>query len=198
MGGRLRNLHGDDIKYMEERHIQAFFKVKMSNRDRAMFRLMYHYGLRASEPGLLEMQDWDPVDQSLYIHRLKGSRSSRYRPVPIVVHALKIWLRERGNEPGPMFPSRNRDPETGKNLPISRKQIFKRVREICKAAGIPRELAHPHALKHSCGTHLYEKGQDLLAIQDWIGHKSAQNTRIYVDPSGRARDAVTAALKDWK
>ena len=46
---------------LQEEEMQRFFDVIDSRRDRAIFRLMYHAGLRASEIGLLEIRDYTPT-----------------------------------------------------------------------------------------------------------------------------------------
>ena len=60
----------NELKYLSEQQIEALFRVIKSPRDRAMFRLMYHRGLRASEPGLLDLGDWHDEDASLFLRRL--------------------------------------------------------------------------------------------------------------------------------
>lgn len=49
----------------------------LSLRDKAFFRLMYHHGLRAIEPGKLTLYDFrpDPGKPRLRVVRLKGSVS---------------------------------------------------------------------------------------------------------------------------
>jgi len=76
----------NELKYLSEQQIEALFRVIKSPWDRAMFRLMYHRGLRASEPGLLDLGDWHDEDASLYVRRLKGSKSARYPLLPAGRH----------------------------------------------------------------------------------------------------------------
>ena len=52
-----------------------------------------------------------------------------------------------------------------------------------KTAGIPLAQCHPHILKHSCGTHMYEKTKSLPAVQKWLGHVSGASTLIYMEMS---------------
>jgi site-specific recombinase XerD len=66
----------------------------------------------------------------------------------------------------------------------------------CKLAGIAKEKAHPHALKHSCGTHLSELGEDVQIIQDHLGHRSIQNTIIYLEVTNKAQTAAAARMRE--
>src|SRR5215510_7946036 len=41
----------------------------------------------------------------------------------------------------------------------------------------------PHTLRHACATHNYERGVDLVAIQQMLGHWQIGTTMRYVSPS---------------
>ena len=57
----------------------------------------------------------------------------------------------------------------------------------------------PHSLRHACATRNYERGVDLVAIQQMLGHWTVASTMRYVRPSetfieDAYRQAVSAAL----
>jgi site-specific recombinase XerD len=179
-------------KYLTTEEISAFFKVITDLRDRALFRIIYHRGLRAHEPGRLRLSDFQAKDGKLSVTRGKGSTGGAYRLCEEELRSLRAYVRyNRGTAAGPLFLSRN-------GRAISRVQVWRLMQRYCKAAGIEPEKAHPHALKHSCGTHLAERGEDLLEIQDHMGHRNVANTRIYIDTTNKKREARGERLRDWK
>jgi integrase len=184
-----------DSQYLTRSEKDRLFNVIKSPRDRAIFRLVYHRGLRASEPGLLKLSDWNDRDRLLFVRRGKNSIERDYRLTAVERTALRAWLKIRGNEPGPLFPSRQ---ERAGGLGIHRNRLDQLLREYCAKAGIRPEKAHMHVLKHSCGTHLSELGVSADAIQDCLGHRAASSTQVYMHFSQRRRDEIAARLENWR
>ena len=177
---------------METEELRDFFKAIKSKRDRAMFRLVYHRGLRAHEVALLEMRDFRDRDGVLFVHRGKGSISREHSLNDEELRCLRAYLRDdRGTMPGPLFPSRQ-----GRNG-ITRQRLDQLIKKYCKLAKIAPEKAHMHVLKHSCGTHLAERGAAADEIQDWLGHRSSSSTDIYMHFSRARRAGVVERHRNW-
>ncbi len=171
----------------EEEVARLFHVIGPDVRSQAIFRVMYYRGLRASEIGKLRLEDYRQKVGRLFVRRLKGSNSGEFHLTEQEHVALKRWMKKRGKLPGPLFVSRN-------GLPLSRWPIFALMRRYCQAADIPPEKAHPHALKHSCGTHLSAREPDIVVIQDHLGHVNIANTMIYVQVANKRRDQFAESL----
>jgi integrase len=180
----------EEWMYLEQEEKDAFFSVITSKRDVCLFRIAYHRGLRAHEVGLLKMSDFR--GDRLHVHRGKGSRSGIYTLTRVELHALKMWLRERGPAPGPIFLSRQQGGA------VKRRRLDQLMKKYCALAGIDYSKAHMHALRHSCGTHLAERGHQADAIQDALGHVDIKNTNRYLHFSRRRRDEMAEQLRDWR
>jgi type 1 fimbriae regulatory protein FimB len=171
-----------DRKYLTEEELHRFIGVIKSPRDRAIFAVCYWRGLRASEIGRLPLSAYRPQAKTLFVKRLKGSMSGEFPLSPLEVRSLNAWLKIRGMKPGPLFPSR-------KGGGIRRSQIYVLMREYGLAAGLHPGLCHPHSLKHSIATHLLGKHSEIMAVKDWLGHKSINSTLEYAKFRNAARTA---------
>lgn len=150
-------------------------------RDRAMFELLYGAGLRVSELSALEVAH---VDLAQAEARVLG-KGSKERVVPLgppCVAALRAWLEVR-----PLLASSKR-PQHATALFVGRAGTRlgpRRVQTLTHAYGASQGHAelHPHALRHSCATHMLEGGADLRAIQELLGHASLSTTQRYTHVS---------------
>jgi integrase len=178
--------------YLQEEELERFFRVIRSPRDRALFRLAYHAGLRASEVGMLDMRDYVVRTGRIYVHRLKGSNSGEHHLCREEAKALTAWLKVRGTAPGPIF-------QSNRKRGISRKMLHVLMQHYGRLAMIPPKLCHFHVLKHSCATHLLSRGFGVEQVQDWMGHVNIANTMIYARVTNSRRDQMANALKDtWR
>ena len=71
-----------------------------------------------------------------------------------------------------------------------------RLRYLLELEGTPSgERFSPHGLRHACATHNYERGVDLVAIQQMLGHWHVGTTMRYVTPSATfIEDAYRRAI----
>lgn len=152
-------------------------------RDTALLELLYGSGLRVSELCGLSL-DALLLDQSEVRVLGKGKKE---RIVPLggpARTALERYLAERpalrhprsgAQDPHAVFLGRR-----GRRLGVRWVQAL--VHRY-GALGAGRGDLHPHALRHTCATHLLEGGADLRAIQELLGHTSLSTTQRYTHVS---------------
>lgn len=180
-----------NIKYLNDEELARLFAVITSVRDRAIFRVGYHRGLRASEVGLLTMADYRQAAGRLYVHRLKEGHSGEYSITDAEQKALKAWIKERGGpDEGPIFIS-------NRKTAISQQMLDVLMKAYAKKAKIPRDKAHFHSLRHSCATSLLDRGEDIAIVQDHLGHASIVSTAIYAKITNKKREEVGKRTKGW-
>ena len=151
-------------------------------RDRMLLELLYGCGLRSQEAVGLLLPDVDAAQAQLIV-RGKGGKT---RVVPLGEEAAGSVRRylERGR---PRLVSRGAD--DGSRLLLSRagrplltSDIRRLVVKYSQRAGI--DAASPHMLRHAYATHMLERGADLRAIQELLGHASVSTTQVYTHVSG--------------
>lgn len=172
------------IAYLTKDEVERLFAAipPKDGRDRLLFEMIYRYGLRRREAALIRDEH---ITDRVWINRLKGGRPGSYPIHPNTRRLLWAYLSVRGEQQGPyLFATR----QSGSN-PMSPSTIYWLFRRYADAAGIPRERQHPHALRHSIGTHLLDAGWDLVDVQDWLGHVDIATTQIYASITNRRREA---------
>jgi site-specific recombinase XerD len=175
------------IQVLTQEGVQRLFDVITDKRDRALFRVAYRHGLRASEVGLLRRNDADLRTGRLTVHRLKGSLSGGYPMQSDTQKLLKAYLRSRKDVSPYLFVS-------NRQVPISRYALWHRMQHYGEVAGLPPEKRTFHILKHSIATHLLDAGADLAFVRDWLGHANIQNTLIYAHVTTAKRDTEARRL----
>jgi integrase len=98
------------LAFLSVAEVKSLMAVILKPRDRAIFSVAYHRGLRASEVGMLQMRDYTPPNinartGSLYCRRLKDSDSKIYSLTRPEQRELRACLRLRGDKEGPIFTS---------------------------------------------------------------------------------------------
>lgn len=187
--------------FLRER-IATARKYGPAARDYALFRTLYHAGLRADEAVSLGIADahFDrgPFGK-LHVRFGKGTRGSGPRPrwVPML-DGLDLVLRWYVSDVRVRFPNSEVlfcDESGGA---MHRGTVRNRLRYLMSLEG--RDCSQwfsPHAMRRACATHNYERGVDLVAIQQMLGHWTVGSTMRYVRPSATfIEDAYRRAVSD--
>jgi integrase/recombinase XerC len=194
-----RHLSEDDMTRLLE---TPDVGTPLGRRDRAMLELFYASGLRLSE---LVGLDLDDVHLPARMVRVLG-KGGKERLLPFnrsAEEALRRWLPDReilrrpvAHVPGhrgsrgrlgearatgrgrldrqgrePVFVNARGGRLTGRSV----HRLVTRYVALCST----RTGISPHALRHSFATHLLQRGADLRAIQELLGHAKLTTTERY-------------------
>jgi integrase/recombinase XerD len=146
-------------------------------RNRAMRETLYSCGLRVSELITLQLSN-------LYLDigfvRVIG-KGNKERLVPMGDEAVK-QIRLYRDYVRTHVPVKDQAKDilflNRRGTGLSRMMIFSIVKDAAVKAGLKMNV-HPHTFRHSFATHLVERGADLRAVQEMLGHRSITTTEIY-------------------
>lgn len=168
--------------YVEEKAMEMLFEDNGFTddfeglRDRSVLELLYGTGIRLSELIGLEVSDLDLSGRTI---RVFGKRAKE-RIVPVSVSLVQIlmkYLAVRAPEEDTkcLFLT-----DSGKAVyPVFVQRIVKKY----LSAVTTLSQKSPHVLRHTYATHLLNRGADLNAIKELLGHSNLAATQIYTHNS---------------
>lgn len=147
-------------------------------RDKLIITLLYGTGIRLGELLLLKDSDFDTKTSLIKV--LGKRKKERIIPYPVSINQLfEKYINVRNSEihfqTEKLFVT-----ETGK--PVYEKLIYRVVKNnLAKVTLL--EKKSPHVLRHTYATHLLNKGADLNAVKELLGHSNLAATQIYTHTS---------------
>jgi integrase len=181
--------------------------------EKAVLFMMYRFCLRASEVSRLRLGSLKALDKGmLYVPRGKGSVSGWVQDVTAEESRfIRDWVRQayafRAQRvvSAPLFPARQAWRGNSGQRALSRFAIYRIVQACGQAAGLPKELAHPHAVRHGFVMQLIErmtkKGYHtvdiITAVSKRTGHKTAKTlVEHYISETQGAKKEFKAFMKE--
>lgn len=187
-GRTTRNvLDGFQLKDSAKRHAPNFLTLEeatrligacprstsLERRDRLVILLLYGCGLRTHELCTLDIGDINRERQELIVQHGKGDRA-RAIPVPDGVYSeLLAHLLEQDRKRGALIRTAHLSRR------IRDKDVCDIVATVAQRAGLPRSVT-ARTLRHTFATHLMDRGVDLAVIASLMGHRSPQETGVYL------------------
>jgi integrase/recombinase XerC len=160
----------------------------LSLRDSAMLEILYSTGMRVSELVGMDLEDIDPVGE---VVRVRG-KGRRERLAPLgsyAINSLNRYLEIRAAEgvsTPAVFVNRHGDR-------LNVRSVRRKLAKYLAMAGLDPAVS-PHTLRHSFATHMLERGADLRAVQELLGHRSLSTTQIYTHvTAGRLKEIYETA-----
>ncbi len=171
------------VKFVEEEEMEKILdSLKWDDsendlQDRLILEILYGTGIRLSE--LINLRIGDIRKDTLKI-RGKGNKE---RSIPLnktLRNALEDFIQRQKSE-------RNVGPDgylmvTQKCRPLYPMYVYRLVNKVLsRFSGIPSRS--PHKLRHAFATHLLNRGADLNAIKNLLGHEGLAATQVYTHNS---------------
>ncbi|MFQ6677940.1 MAG: site-specific tyrosine recombinase/integron integrase [Fidelibacterota bacterium] len=145
-------------------------------RDKAILELFYSTGMRLSELVGLNFGDFQFDDKLVRVF----GKGKKERLIPFGNYA-KISLENYWQKRGMSIRTAERTEPcfvNAKNKRISIRTVQRRVKKYIQQIAEGSSLG-PHTLRHSFATHMLERGADIRALKDLLGHSSLSSTQIY-------------------
>ena len=165
-----------DEKIIDELMNQPDTDTVKGLRDRAIIELFYSTGMRLSE--LINL-DIGSINTKDHLIKVVG-KGNKDRLIPFGKRAkfcIENYLKKRALalkssfKGTPLFVN-------SKNQRVPKRTIQRRVSNYIKLVAEGKRLG-PHILRHSFATHLMNKGADIRAVGDLLGHSNLSSTQIY-------------------
>ena len=131
-------------------------------------------GIRVSE---LEFVTVEAVKQGEAVVTLKGKTRTVFF-VKELRKKLLSYAKENGITHGQIFVTK-----TGK--PMSRTNIWREMKNLCRRAKVDESKVYPHNLRHLFAKVFYNLKKDIAKLADILGHSSIETTRLYIVSSGQ-------------
>ena len=158
----------------------------LGRRDRAILELFYASGLRLSELVGIDLEDLNLPGRMVRVMG-KGGKELLLPFNQSALTALRAWMADRAailagkrtakadsrrrKVVDPLFLNARGGRLTGRSVD----RMLRRYVALCST----RMGISPHALRHSFATHLLQRGADLRAIQELLGHARLSTTQRY-------------------
>lgn len=147
-------------------------------RDRLVLELLYSTGCRVAELVAVNLSDLSLSERTIRV-RGKGGRERLVFLGASAMDAVKTWIPVRENRVD------RDDLDACRALVlnahgrrITERGVFYLISRYTQRAAAERPIG-PHAFRHSFATHLLNRGADLRAVQELLGHASLRTTQIY-------------------
>jgi integrase/recombinase XerC len=149
--------------------------VAFAWRDLAVIEVLYGAGLRVSECCGLTLDDSD-LDRRLVTVLGKRAKTRRVPLGEPAIAAIRGYLAHGRDALVTDLTPANALFLNARGRALSTRD----ARRIVASRPLPDgQPLHPHALRHAYATHLLERGADLRAVQELLGHTDLATTQIY-------------------
>lgn len=168
---------------------QKIYHNKTKKRDVAILTLLLGTGIRVSECVGLDLNDIDPKNNGIKVHRKGGSEVMVYFGDE-VAEALDAYLDER-LEMEPKAGSTEAVFLSMQNKRINVRSVENLVKKYSRLVTTVKNIT-PHKLRSTYGTTLYQETGDIYLVADVLGHKDVNTTKKHYAAQADSRRRMAA------
>lgn len=160
--------------------VRCLLAAARTIKARLALSLAYGCGLRAGEVVRIKVCDVDSAQMIIRIVQAKGRKDRHVMLSPDTLALMRAYWPERSTrfDDGVAPDQRWLFPGYFRHRPMTPRQLNRLFHEAADAACIKKGVTL-HTLRHSCATHLLERGLDIRLIQALLGHEKLDTTAHY-------------------
>jgi integrase/recombinase XerC len=180
-----------------EQEISLFLdSIPISNpatqRDRAIYELMYSSGLRVNEALSIEFQ-YIKLDERVVLIKCGKGKKDRFVPFSKTALTYLLIYIEHGRKRHLQLIKRIEDKRfvfLGGKGKVGYQRIGRRFREYLEKCGLSGKGYTMHAIRHAAATHLLQHGANIRYVQELLGHENLKTTQVYTQPTAENLKSV--------
>ncbi len=156
------------IEALSDDEIERMYSAARDPLDKLVLDLLLDTGLRSKELLGLRVKDIDLENLVITVKETKYGRERKVVITPKTAETIRAWI------------NLNRLKPEDKLINLTYPGLYKRIRKLGERAGIPREKARPHVLRHTFATRALRRGLSLPSLQRLLGHTDIKTTQVYM------------------
>lgn len=171
-----RQIFSPEEKELTREEYERLIKAAQQNgneRLNLIIQTICGTGIRVSE---LRFVTVESVQRGEAVVLCKGKRRSVFI-VKALQKKLLRYIKDQKIKTGSVFVTRNGNP-------VSRSNIWRDMKKLCKDADVCPSKVFPHNLRHLFARVFYGLDKDIAKLADILGHSSINTTRIYIISTG--------------
>jgi integrase/recombinase XerD len=169
----------DTLSFEEITHLldNVDLSTAEGERNKTMLEVLYACGLRVSE--LVELKYSNIYFDEGFVRVIGKGNKERLVPIgPRTLERIKFYLEHSRSQIKFKHGAEDILFLNRRGNKLTRVMVFTIIKNLVFKAGIEKNIS-PHTFRHSFATHLVERGADLRAVQEMLGHESITTTEIY-------------------
>ena len=175
-----RNVYRDPRRELTKQDYMCLLQAALASGNLRIFYLMQTLaasGIRISELPFITVEALKAGSATV---NCKGKLRKVFIPKQLRKKLLE-YCRDRNITSGSVFVAKSGNP-------MSRSNIWRDLRKLCKAAGVDPHKVFPHNFRHLFAVTYYRQEKDVAKLADLLGHASINTTRIYIMESGEEHE----------